>query len=122
MNSTGYANCVKERCPKEWEDIVRDVKLGCELQGVDLSGNTTYTGISLPTGTWNTTGFNTSLWDTGGDGRLSQSDKIAIGIGVGFGVPTLAVGLGAWLCVRRRGALRDRGGEGGKVRWVEESV
>ncbi len=50
-----------------------------------------------------------SLFDTAGkNGALSQSDKIAIGIGVGFGVPTLLIGLGAWLCVRRRAEKTEK--------------
>ncbi|KAK5659037.1 hypothetical protein OQA88_1124 [Cercophora sp. LCS_1] len=103
-NSTGYAGCLKEKCPDNWQ-AMRDEKLGlCTgYLKVDLSGNTTYTGIAMPTSSTNGTIFgvvpaNQKSEDEG----LSLSDKIAIGIGVGFGVPTIVVGLGAWRCARRR--------------------
>lgn len=97
-NSTGYVDCLKEKCPDNWAEIHKEDMATCENFGIDMSGNTTYTaGLGVPTDLFNGTGFG-----VGGDEGLSQSDKIAIGIGVGFGVPTLLVSLGAWLCVRRR--------------------
>jgi hypothetical protein len=94
---------------------------------IDLSGNTTYSGIAIPTPTGR--GNMTSLFDNGkekggDDGSLSQSDKIAIGIGIGFGVPTFAVGLGAWLCARRRkgekavGVEEEKDDYGSERGWV----
>lgn len=84
---------------------MRDQKLQIctEYLDVDLSGNTTYTDIPMPTSSMNATVISVLTPQEGKeDEGLSQSDKIAIGIGVGFGVPTVLVGLGAWLCARRR--------------------
>ncbi|KAK0657995.1 hypothetical protein B0T16DRAFT_386432 [Cercophora newfieldiana] len=109
-NSTWYRDCVKEKCPSTWESIIDERLTACNTTlGIDLSGNTTYTGMSIPSMPTNTD--YSSLFDSGKDGKLSQSDKIAIGIGVGFGIPSLLIGLGAWLCVRRRaqGAEKDQG-------------
>jgi len=79
------------------------MKYCIENLGVDVSGNTTYTGLPFPMPTTNFT------WpaDSHGDEGLKLSDKIALGIGIGFGVPTILVTLGAWLCVRHR---KDRPG------------
>ena len=85
-----------------------DMKLCLDTFKVDVSGNTTYTGITIPTPTTNVTwpGENTNITNItngdGGEGGLSLSDKIALGVGIGFGVPTVLVGLGAWLCARKR--------------------
>ncbi|KAK5651037.1 hypothetical protein OQA88_1500 [Cercophora sp. LCS_1] len=99
-NSTGYSDCLKEKCPDNWE-VMRDEKLKlCTDLKVDLSGNTTYTGIAMPTSSTNVGIVPAN--DKDEDEGLSTSDKIAIGVGVGFGVPTIVVGLGAWLCARRR--------------------
>jgi len=42
------------------------------------------------------------------EGGLSLSDKIALGIGVGFGIPTIIIGVGTLVCVRRRKARAVR--------------
>lgn len=123
-NSTGYVDCLRDKCPENWQGsfisshqfktkssrdfnftAMREQKLKVctEYLQVDLSGNTTYTGIAMPTSSMNATIIGVIAPDEDReDGGLSQSDKIAIGIGVGFGVPTIVVGLGAWLCARRR--------------------
>ena len=126
-NSTGYMDCLKEMCPNDWQALRADKLKPCDLFDIDLSGKTTYTAPPIPTATWdpngsiwgaggsnssNTTVFNSTSWVSGEasrDGGLSLSDKIAIGIGVGFGVPSLAVGLGAWLCARQRRRAKKEG-------------
>src|SRR5205823_123616 len=92
-----------------------EIKACTDTFKVDVSGNTTYPCIAIPTPTWTsgtayigitiptpTWTANVSNNTNGGDGRLSLSDKVAIGIGVGFGVPTILIGLGALLYARRR--------------------
>ena len=70
--------------------------------GIDPSGNTTYTNTPFPTPTTNFT-WPAVVVNGTDSGGLSLSDKIALGVGIGFGVPTILIGLCAWLCVKRGG-------------------
>ena len=74
----------------------------CTDMNIDVSGNTTYTGRAFPSPTM-PANWTEGLLE-GHSSSLSLSDKIALGVGIGFGVPTLLVTVGAWLCARRRGA------------------
>lgn len=65
---------------------------------VDLSGSTTYTGVVMPTN------LSTLPPDAAKEGALSMSDKIALGIGLGFGIPTIIIGIATMVCMRRRKA------------------
>lgn len=83
----------------------------CTDFGVDITGNTIYTGLAVPTPstnvTWPTVMINSTAGQPEGNkGGLSLSDKISLGVGIGFGVPTILVSLGAWLCMNRRKAKR----------------
>ena len=84
----------------------------CTDMGVDVTGNTVYTGIAFPTPTtnliWPTMMINATAGQLEGNkGGLSLSDKISLGVGIGFGIPTILVGLGAWLCMKGRGKGKD---------------
>ncbi|KAH0550952.1 hypothetical protein GP486_007683 [Trichoglossum hirsutum] len=93
-----HIDCLKKYCPDNWEQIRNEEIDTCtNTYRVDLSDNATCTGISIPTQSWSYGNFSYNP-----RGGLSQSDKIAIGVGVGFGVPTILIGLGAWLFARRR--------------------
>lgn len=77
----------------------------CTDMGVDITGNTIYTGIAFPTPTtnvpWPTLMINSTAGQPEGHkGGLSLSDKISLGVGIGFGVPTILVSVGAWLYTR----------------------
>ena len=77
----------------------------CTDMGVDITGNTIYTGIAFPTPTmnvpWPTLMVNSTAGQPGGNkGGLSLSDKISLGVGIGIGVPTILVSIVAWLCTR----------------------
>ncbi|KAH0547776.1 hypothetical protein FGG08_000033 [Glutinoglossum americanum] len=104
QNKPAHVDCLKKQCPDNWEQIHTGEMKPCT--GVDISGNTTYTDIGIPTPTWLSGSF--AYNPSSKSGKLSQSDKIAIGLGVGFGVPTILVGLGAWLFARRREVLIKR--------------
>jgi hypothetical protein len=78
----------------------------CTDMGVDITGNTIYTGIAFPTPTtnvpWPTLMINSTAGQPGGNkGGLSLSDKISLGVGIGIGVPTILVSVVAWLFTRK---------------------
>jgi hypothetical protein len=82
------------------------LKTCTELWKVDLSGSTTHTGLTVPT---NLSAFNVTLPpDAPEKSGLSMSDKIALGIGLGFGIPTIIIGVGTLVCMRRRKARAFR--------------
>ena len=56
--------------------------------------------MAMPT---NTGTLNVTLADRDG---LSMSDKIALGIGVGFGIPTIVIGVGTLIFMRRKKAAK----------------
>ena len=125
-STTGFANCLKEKCPGNWECkhktpitkchanranfkafLDAKIKTCTGLLKVDLSGSTTYTGVTVPT---NMSNVNVTFPPNAmKEGGLSMSDKIALGIGIGFGIPTVIIGVGTLVCVRRRKARAARG-------------
>ncbi|KAK0737832.1 hypothetical protein B0T18DRAFT_420679 [Schizothecium vesticola] len=62
-----------------------------QLPEREMSGKLSTVNVTLPP-------------DAPKEGGLSMSDKIALGIGLGFGIPTIIIGVGTMVCMWRRKA------------------
>ena len=91
-------------------------------QATTISTTSTSSSIdetsSPTTGSGDSGGGSSDSGDSTGSSGLDSSDKIAIGVGLGVGIPSIIIGLVAWLWPRRRKHSTEGRKATGPVRYI----